>query len=72
MLHVTRNRHRPVRLLLEVPGGLRGAPCGAVAYHFRKWCRDGSLMVRFERKDVYFFGLHCLAFALINLRDLVS
>jgi transposase len=31
-----------------------------------------ALLVRFERKDAYFFGLHCLAFALINLRDLVS
>ena len=31
-----------------------------------------ALLVRFERKDAYFFGLHCLAFALISLRDLVS
>jgi len=31
-----------------------------------------ALLVRFERKDAYFFGLHCLAFALINLCDLVS
>jgi transposase len=31
-----------------------------------------ALLVRFERKKAYFFGLHCLAFALINLRELVS
>lgn len=30
------------------------------------------LLIRFERKDVYFFGLHCIAFALINLRHLIS
>ena len=30
------------------------------------------LLIRFERKDVYFFGLHCMAFAMINLRHLVS
>ena len=30
------------------------------------------LLVRFERKDVYFFGLHCIAFAMINLRHLLS
>ena len=30
------------------------------------------LLIRFERKDVYFFGLHCIAFAMINLRHLVS
>jgi transposase len=30
------------------------------------------LLVRFERKDVYFFGLHCLAFAMINLRHVLS
>jgi transposase len=31
-----------------------------------------ALLVRFERKGTYFFGLNCLAFALINLRGLVS
>jgi transposase len=31
-----------------------------------------ALLVRFERKDAYFFGLNCLAFALINLREFVS
>ena len=31
-----------------------------------------ALLVRFERKGSYFFGLNCLAFALINLRGLVS
>jgi transposase len=31
-----------------------------------------ALLVRFERKDAYFFGMNCLAFALINLRGLVS
>lgn len=30
------------------------------------------LLIRFERKDVYFFGLHCIAFAMINLRHLFS
>ena len=30
------------------------------------------LLVRFERKDIYFFGLHCVAFAMINLRHLLS
>lgn len=30
------------------------------------------LLIRFERKDAYFFGLHCIAFALINLRNLLS
>ena len=30
------------------------------------------LLVRFERKNAYFFGLHCIAFAMINLRHLLS
>ena len=30
------------------------------------------ILVRFERKDAYFFGLHCIAFAMINLRHLIS
>ena len=30
-----------------------------------------TLLVRFERKDVYFLGFHYLAFALINLRNLL-
>lgn len=30
------------------------------------------LLIRFERQDAYFFGLHCIAFALINLRHLIS
>jgi transposase len=30
------------------------------------------LLVRFERKDIYFFGFHCLAFAMINLRHVLS
>ena len=30
------------------------------------------LLIRFERKDIYFYGLHCIAFALINLRHLLS
>lgn len=30
------------------------------------------LLVRFERKDVYFFGFHCIAFAMINLRHVFS
>jgi len=30
------------------------------------------LLIRFERKDAYFFGLHCIAFALINLRNLID
>lgn len=29
-----------------------------------------TLLIRFERKDVYFLGFHYLAFALINLRNL--
>jgi transposase len=31
-----------------------------------------ALLVRFERRDAYFFGLHCLAFALINLRTAIG
>lgn len=27
------------------------------------------LLIRFERRDVYFYGWHCIAFAMINLRD---
>ena len=27
------------------------------------------LLVRFERKDAYFFRFHCIAFAMINLRN---
>ena len=30
------------------------------------------LLIRFERKDIYFFGLHCIAFAMINLRHVFS
>ena len=30
------------------------------------------LVVRYERKDVYFFGLHCIAFAMINLRNCMA
>ena len=30
------------------------------------------LLIRFERKDAYFFGLHCIAFAMINLRNLLD
>jgi transposase len=29
------------------------------------------LLIRFERKDVYFFGFHCIAFAMINLRHVL-
>ena len=29
-----------------------------------------SLLIRFERKDVYWLGLHYIAFTLINLREL--
>lgn len=29
------------------------------------------LLVRFERKDLFFFGLHCIAFAMINIRNLI-
>jgi len=31
-----------------------------------------GLLIRFERKDAYFFGAHALAFAMINLRHLVA
>lgn len=31
-----------------------------------------ALLVRFERRDAYFFGLHCLAFALVNLRSVID
>ena len=31
-----------------------------------------TLLVRFERKDRYFLGFHYLAFALINLRNLLA
>lgn len=30
------------------------------------------LLVRFERKDVYFLGFHCIAFTLINLRHVLD
>ena len=30
------------------------------------------LLIRFERNDSYFFGLHCIAFAMINLRNLIG
>lgn len=30
------------------------------------------LLIRFEIKEKYFFGLHCLAFAMINLRNVVQ
>lgn len=30
------------------------------------------LLIRFERNDTYFFGLHCIAFAMINLRNLIA
>lgn len=30
------------------------------------------LLIRFERNDTYFFGLHCIAFAMINLRNLIG
>jgi transposase len=30
------------------------------------------LLVRFERKDLFFFGLHCIAFAMINIRNLIT
>ncbi len=31
-----------------------------------------SLLIRFERKDVYWLGLHFIAFTLINLRELLE
>jgi transposase len=31
-----------------------------------------ALLVRFERRDAYFFGLNCLAFALVNLRTVIG
>ena len=36
------------------------------------WIDKLKALVRFSRKDAYFFGLHYLAFALITLRDLVA
>jgi len=30
------------------------------------------LLIRFERKDAYFFGFHCLAFAMVNLRQVIE
>lgn len=30
------------------------------------------LLVRFERKDAYFFGFHCLAFTMVNLRQVLE
>ncbi len=30
------------------------------------------LLIRFERNDTYFFGLHCIAFAMINLRNSIG
>jgi transposase len=30
------------------------------------------LLIRFERIDDYFFGFHCIAFAMINLRSLIG
>jgi transposase len=31
-----------------------------------------SLLIRFERKDVYCFGAHAIAFAMVNLRHIVA
>ncbi|MDQ5854298.1 MAG: IS5 family transposase [Chloroflexota bacterium] len=31
-----------------------------------------AVLVRFERKDAYCFGFHCLAFALVNLRSVIG
>ncbi len=31
-----------------------------------------TLLIRFERKDVYWLGFHYLAFTLINLRNLLA
>jgi transposase len=31
-----------------------------------------TLLIRFERKDVYWLGFHLLAFTLINLRNLLT
>jgi len=31
-----------------------------------------ALLLRFDRKDVYFFGAHCIAFAMINLRHVFN
>jgi transposase len=31
-----------------------------------------SLLIRFERKDTYFFGAHAIAFAMINLRHILT
>jgi transposase len=31
-----------------------------------------ALLLRFERRDVYFMGSHCIAFAMINLRHLFA
>jgi transposase len=31
-----------------------------------------SLLIRFERNDTYFFGAHAIAFAMINLRHIVT
>jgi transposase len=30
------------------------------------------LLIRFERREIYFYGLHCIAFAMINLRDVLK
>jgi transposase len=30
------------------------------------------LLIRFERKDMYFFGFHCIAFSMICLRNLIG
>ena len=30
------------------------------------------LLIRFERNDTYSFGLHCIAFSMINLRNLIG
>ncbi len=30
------------------------------------------LLIRFERNDMYFFGLHCIAFSMICLRNLIG
>lgn len=31
-----------------------------------------TLVIRFERKDAYWMGFHCIAFALINLRGVLA
>ena len=48
-------------------------PNGHVAERSFAWVdKFKSLLIRFERQDAYFFGAHAIAFAMINLRHILT